>query len=330
MSIEVIKPGLLTTLVSTRREGARYLGVGPTGAMDEFALQVGNFLTGNPTALATLEMHFPAPEFFFQTSHLVSVTGIGFEVKADDRTIPLWKPFLVRKGATLKFGKTSGGNRAYFSLHGGWRAQEWLGSSTTNLNARMGGHAGRALQKGDLLETNKTVPWGNELKILPWEISTNELKKIYFPDDEVRCTESAETDLLSRESIEKLFSSSFTVLPQSNRMGYRLEGEKLFLAKPIELISSAVDFGTIQLLPDGNMVILTADHQTTGGYPRVASIIKPDLPKVAQRTAHDKIKFKLISQREAELQLEARAKLTEDIKSACLSQYKTYFKAWAT
>jgi len=326
MSIEVIKPGLLTTIVSTRRDGVRYLGIGPTGAMDEFALEVANFLVGNPVALATLEIHFPAPEILFHAAQLVSVAGVGFEVKVDDRTIPMWKPFVVSKGATLKFGKMPEGNRAYLSTRGGWKAQAWLGSPTTHIGAQIGGHAGRALQKGDVLETNESEPCENEIKILPWGISINELKKIYAPAGEIRCTESAETDMLSRESNENLFSSSFAISPQSNRMGYRLEGEKLFPAKPIELVSSAVDFGTIQLLPDGNLVILMADHQTTGGYPRVASVIKPDLPKVAQRNLHDKIRFKLISLPEAELELEARGRLMGELRNACLSQCKRYLK----
>ncbi len=326
MSIKIIKPGLLSTLVDDGRSGFRYLGVGPGGAMDHFAMAVSNHLVGNGERSATLEMNFPAGEFLFQVSHVVCVAAMGLRVYLNDEVISYWKPYLVKKGSIMKFEKTETGSRAYLSVHGGWKGQQWLGSFSTSLGAQAGGYEGRTLQKDDILEANKKEDEVNHTQSLPWGISKNELDKIYLSSDQIRITASVETDLLSPEAKEKFLSSAFRITPQSNRMGYRLDGEKLLLHQPVEMVSSAVDFGTIQLLPDGNLIILMADHQTTGGYPRIASVIKSDLPTLAQMNPNDKIKFRLISFEEAESEWLAREKLLAELKQVCLEQYKNYFK----
>jgi antagonist of KipI len=271
-------------------------------------------------------MNFPAPELLFRKDEFVSITGQGCQAYVNDNIFSPWKPLLVKEGAILRFEKTETGSRAYLAVHGGWKAQEWLGSFTTHLGVKAGGLLGRTLQKGDTLEVNGLFQQVNETKTLPWGISKNELDKIYLPLNEIRIAASVETDLLSEESKERLLTVEFKITNQSSRMGYRLEGEKLILNRSIELVSSPVDFGTIQLLPDGNLIILMADHQTIGGYPRIASVIKPDLPKLAQKSANDKIKFRLISLNEAESELQSREKLLEELKQACLTQYKNYFK----
>jgi antagonist of KipI len=326
MSIEVIKPGLLSTLVARGRTGFRYLGVGPGGAMDNFAMTSANYLLGNHGGAATLEMNFPAPELFFHEGHLICVAGKGLRAYINDQVISLWKPFLVQPGSAMKFERAGTGSRAYLSVRSGWKAQAWLGSFTTHLGVKAGGYKGCSLQKGDRLEVNESAYAMAGTKALPWEISKNEFEKIYFPEHEIRITASAETDLLSPESREQLLSPAFRITNQSNRMGYRLEGKNLFLRQPQEMVSSPVDFGTIQLLPDGNLIILMADHQTTGGYPRIASVIKSDLPKLSQLNPNDKINFKLISLLEAEREMQTRTKLMAELKRGCLTQYKNYFK----
>jgi len=325
MSIEVIKPGLLSTIVAGKRTGFRYLGIGPSGAMDDFAMAVSNYLVGNKEEVATVEMNFPAPEFFFREDHLIGVTGKGFRIYVNDEIYSLWKPLWIRKGSTLKFVKTESGSRAYLSVPHGWKAEEWLASFGTLLVVKAGGYKGRSLQKGDILEVNIAESRVMKNKALSFEISKNELDKIYFPENKIRIMTSAENDFLSLESRERLLSSFFRITNHSNRMGYRLEGEKLFLNQPLELVSSPVDFGTIQLLPDGNLIILMADHQTTGGYPRIASVINSDLPKLAQMSPNEEINFQLISFEDAERELRARSKLLTEIKQGCFTHYKNYF-----
>ncbi len=326
MSIEVIKPGLLITLVDVGLNGFRYLGIGPCGAMDHFAMSVSNYLVGNNNDAATLEMNFPAPELLFLKNNLICVTGSGLKIYLNDQVISSWKPHLVKKGSTIKFEKMESGCRAYLSVNSGWIAQDWLGSQTTDLGVRAGGFKGRMLQKGDILETNETQHHMEKNRSLPWGVSKNELDKIYSPPNQIRIIDSVEVKALSSESKERLFTTEFKITNQSNRMGYRLEGDKLFLNESLELVSSAVDYGTIQLLPDGNLIILMADHQTTGGYPRIASVVKSDLPKLSQLSPNEKINFKLITLEEAESELLAREKLLDELKQACLRQYKNYFK----
>lgn len=327
MSIKVIKPGLLATLVDGGRSGFRYLGIGPAGTMDHFAMAVSNYLVGNGERSATLEMNFPAPEFLFQDDQLVCVAGKGFRVYINGEIISLWKPYVVKKGSTVKFEKMATGSRAYLSVHGGWRGQDWLGSFSTSLGVRAGGYGGRALQKDDVLEANEKCHEASQPKSLPWGISKSELDKVYSPSDHIRIVASVETDKLAAGAREKLLSSPFRITHQSNRMGYRLEGAQLSLRQPMEMISSPVDFGTIQLLPDGNLIILMADHQTTGGYPRIASVIKSDLPMLAQMSPNENIRFRLVSLNEAEAEWQSREKLLAELKQVCLAHYKNYFKS---
>jgi len=323
MSIEIIKPGLLTTLVGSERTGFRNRGIGPGGAMDKFAMRVANFVVGNRDDMAVMEIHLPGPEILFQQSHLISITGNGFESLVNGIPIPLWRPVHVAQNEVMSFKIKSGG-RSYLAVKGGWKAENWLGSLGTHLGVQAGGYFGRALHKGDLLDPEQISIVNGDGKNFPWGISKNELDKVYFPSNEIRCLASNETNLLSVESREKFTSHNFTITPQSNRMGYRLEGLQLHLKEPVELVSSPVDAGTIQLLPDGNLIILMADHQTTGGYPRIGSVIKADLPKLAQLGPAEKITFEMISLVEAESLLIAIENQLEEIKTSCFTQINKY------
>lgn len=325
MSIKIIKPAVMTTLVGEGREGFRSLGIGPGGAMDYFAMKTANFLAGNDQE-AVLEFGYSSAEMLFQENSLISITGRGFEAFADDEAITSWKPLKINGGSILKLKKKSGGAWAYLAVHGGWRANEWLNYVTTNLHAKAGGFNGRILEKGDVLETNESKTWTGNSGALPWGISTNELDEVYSPASFIRCITSAESHLLSAGSKEKFGSVEFVMTSQSNRMGYRLSGEPLSLGERTELVSSPVDFGTIQLLPDGNLIALMADHQTTGGYPRIASVVKADLPKLAQTMPGEKINFKMISFHEAETLLFSREGKMNDLRRACHSRMANQFQ----
>ncbi len=174
---------------------------------------------------------------------------------------------------------------------------KWLASSSTNLTAETGGFNGRKLLKGDEIEFNKgqrTNDKGQNIKI------ARSLIPLYSNTPTVRITKGAESENLTALSEQEFLSNNYKITKDSNRMGFRLEGKPLYLLSQKELVSTAVNGGTIQLLPDGNMIILMADHQTTGGYPRIAHIVEQDLSLVAQLGAHDSLGFHLISHKEAE------------------------------
>lgn len=323
MSIEIRKAGLLTLLVAGERRGFRQLGIGPGGAMDSFAMRVANFLVGNDASAAVLEMHPPLPEIIFQKITMISLTGTDFEAIVNEEKLPLWKPVVIRENTRLQF-KSKPSGRAYLAASGGWKAETWLSSQSTHLGVQAGGYFGRALKKDDVLEGNNKEHLGHETKIFPWGISSVELDKVYSPKTVIRCVPGTEFDWLSDHGKKTFESAPFTITGKSNRMGFRLVGEPISMIHQIELVSSPVDFGTVQRLPDGNLIILMADHQTTGGYPRIASVIKADLPKLTQLGPSDNITFMMIGLAEAERLFLSREKILAEIKAGCREQLNKY------
>ena len=297
MSIFFQKEGILTTVQDLGRFGFRQLGINPSGVMDKTAARLINILLSNNENEAVLEMHFPAPEFLFEENALFALGGADFKAQLNDKQIEIWKIYFAEKNSKLKFTGKSLGNRAYFSIKGGFEVENWLGSASTNLTAKVGGFSGRKMQKNDRLFFNRPIEL-NERRSF-YKIS-NSIIPFYNRFPTIRIIAGAEFELLTGLSEQNFFSQDFVVSQNSNRMGFRLNGEPLYLLDEKELVSSAVDFGTIQLLPDGQMIILMADHQTSGGYPRIGHIIETDLPLVAQLGAGDKIAFQLISLEEAE------------------------------
>lgn len=325
MSIKILKPAVAITLVSDGREGFRSWGIAPGGAMDYFAMKTANFLVGNDQE-AVLEIGYSSAEILFNADCLISVTGKGFDAFVNDEAVASWKPFKIKRDSILKLKKSPRGAWAYLATQGGWRAQKWLNSFTTNTYAKAGGFDGRMLRKEDILEMNERRTSAGNAGLLPWGISTKELDEVYSPPNVVKCIPSAEIDLMSDSSKQKFGSTEFTITSQSNRMGYRLTSEPLSLHEKTELVSSPVDFGTVQLLPDGNLIVLMADHQTTGGYPRIASVIKKDLSKLSQAMPGEKLKFKMISFQEAEAALISKEQQLDELRRSCHTRIQSYFQ----
>lgn len=318
---------MLTTLQDSGRHGFRSMGIGTGGAMDIFAMAVSNFLVGNYEAAAVLEINFPGPEILFQQNAIISLAGADLSASIDNDPLPLWRPFFVKKDSLLKFKKPLHGARTYLAVQGGWQSDKWLGSYSTHLQVAAGGHLGRALQKDDVIffkEENFSLTGD---KILNWHISHRETEKIYQPANSIRCIKSIEWDLLDETSKQNFVKNDFEITSQSDRIGYRLSGRSLSSDQPTDLISSAVDAGTIQLLPDGNLIVLMADHQTTGGYPRIASVIKADLPKLSQVRPGQKINFKTVTVTEAEDALISMEQALTEIKAGCRLNFEKYFQS---
>jgi antagonist of KipI len=222
----------------------------------------------------------------------------------------------------LQFKQPVKGAKGYLAVHGGWHAEKWLNSYSTHLKVAAGGHSGRALQKNDCIEFARTGLLLEKNKIFPWHISEIELEKIYEPSNHIRCIKGIEWDLLEESSKAAFEKNDFVISDQSDRMGYRINGKPLLLKQPIELISSATDTGIIQLLPGGSCIVLMADHQTTGGYPRIASVIKADIPKLAQAGAGSTVHFSIVSLQQAEAALLEMKKTLRQIKTAAHLNFK--------
>ncbi|MEO7310280.1 MAG: biotin-dependent carboxyltransferase family protein [Chitinophagaceae bacterium] len=296
--LQVIKPGLLDTIQDAGRKGFAAQGINVNGPMDAYAMQTANALVGNDLAEAVIEMHFPAASIQFDQPALVAFSGADFDAAIDDADVPPNKPVLVPPGAVLHFRKKIQGARIYLAVHGGFALTPWLNSVATNLVATAGGATGKKLAKGDTIALKKNIRYaGDQLKIFPWRADTI---SAYMDAHYFYFIKGPEWGWLSQESQHLLLQEPFTIAPQSDRMAIRLQGEKMVASNTQELVSAAVTMGTIQLLPSGGLLVLMADHQTTGGYPRVGTIISAHLPKLAQAEAGDYVHLLHVEQRMAE------------------------------
>ena len=322
MAFSIIKPGLLDTIQDLGRYGFGNMGVNPGGAMDGYAAQVANLLVGNDKHEAVIEIHFPGPQILFEQNTLIAITGADFSPTINDEQIPRWQPVVVRKNTVLHFPSLVQGGRCYLSVHGGYCLEKWLNSYSTNLKAAAGGRHGLALKKGDELPFNEnTIYFAGLLKdesnfeILPWRVNT---EKIYEFPHEIGFIPGNEWTCLPAASRQAFLENNFMIHPSSDRMGYQLKGAPLVPERMLEVISSAVSFGTVQLLPNGQLIVLMADHQTTGGYPRIAHVVTAHLPKLAQLRPSDTIQFKLMDLAMAERMLICRQKELHILQRNCL------------
>lgn len=295
MTLRFEKPGLLTTVQDLGRVGYARIGINRNGVMDVAAARLINTLLGNDENAAVVEMHFPAARIIFEKDGVFAIGGAELGAKLNDRTIKNWKIFAARAGDVLYFDNKILGSRAYLAVRGGFKTSEWLGSSSTNLIAGLGGNNGRKIEARDSLAYDET-----KLERTPDPLVSFSLIPFYSRFPTVRVITGAEYDLLSDEAKGLLVDHDFVITSRSDRMGFRLAGEGIYLDGSYDFISSAVTFGTIQLLPDGQLIVLMADQQTAGGYPRVAHVITRDLPLIAQLGPNDKVAFHLVSLAEAE------------------------------
>ena len=318
MSLRITKNGLLDTIQDAGRYGYQYLGINPGGAMDKLAMRVANALVGNETNEAVVEMHFPAAEIIFEQTILIALCGADFSASIQGEMLPMFQPIMIQKGSLLSFKKKRTGARVYLSVQGGFVCNQWLNSTSTNLKVKAGGYRGRALLKNDqiLFKQEPLYSFQNSshnFEILPWKA------KITAPKSEnrFRFLPGAEYDQLQWNSMLLIETGNFSISRKNDRMGYRLVGEKLLMNSTQEMISSAVTMGTIQLLPDGQLIILMADHQTTGGYPRIGHIISADISSLAQVQTGEMLSFEKVAIGQAENLLLEQEMILLQIKNAC-------------
>lgn len=294
MSLKIIKAGILDTVQDLGRPGFRALGVNPGGAADRDAVRILNTLLGNDENAAVIEMHFPAATIGFEADAVISVGGAHFRPELEGFAVPKWTSVLAKKGETLRFTGRKHGARAYLAVRAGIEAGKWLGSSSTNLFVKAGGAGGRKLEKGDSLAFGGPAAEG------PLGLAAGRtLTDRFLLEPKLRVTEGPEYHLLTAVGANAFETGEFEIRADSNRMGIRLEGPPLHAVDEIDLVSSVVAQGTVQLLPEGSAVILGADSQTTGGYPRIARVISADLSIAAQVSPGDRVRFRVVSLEEA-------------------------------
>jgi len=297
MSVLIKKAGILDTIQDRGRFGYRHLGVNPNGPMDLTAARLLNTLLENDENAAVIELHFPAGEFVFEQAAAFAVGGADFGAKLCDQVISNWTIQIAAKGDALKFRKKTCGNRAYLAIAGGFEVTNWLGSASTNVVAKAGGHNGRRLEIGDRVGFASTTSAAAFISVRTLGPS---LVLKYSRSPRIKITTGPEFDRLTGLSQEALFSEQFTITKNSDRMGFRLAGPELHKLTSDEMLSSGTTLGTMQLLPDGQIIVLMADHQTTGGYPRIGILASVDIPLMAQLGPGDEVTFDLVEHAEAE------------------------------
>ena len=319
MNLRIIKAGVLDTIQDLGRYGAQHQGINPGGAMDKFAAQVANCLVGNDPQTAVIELHFPPSAFFFEQPALIAISGADFSANINGEEVECLQPVIISRYSILQFHGIRKGARAYLAIHGGLDIKPWLNSCSTNLKAGAGGHKGRALQKDDeigLLSNNyfTDVLGKLEFLVLPWKTDNIWLNK---KPEEIFVIKGPEFDRLDKISSERFFYQSFSLSSHSDRMGYQLKGEPLRMTEEEEMLSAAVGFGTVQLLPDGQVTVLMADHQTTGGYPRLAHVITAHHSCLAQLQPGDAIHFRDTDQATAEQLMVLQQQHLLQLQNAC-------------
>lgn len=294
MGVRVLAPGAMTTVQDLGRTGWRHLGVGLAGALDPHSHTIANLLVGNPADAATLEITLAGPTLAFATGAVVAVCGADVDVRADGIAVPGWRPIGLPGGTSLSIGACRKGARAYLAIAGGVRVATVLGSASTDLRGGFGGMRGRALARGDVLDIAKADIAIPELDIAAWSIDPSpELQWDVPPLARVLAPDRAGT------APHALFASAWRVANASNRQGLRLEGSAVQHEPASAPISEPVLPGTIQLPPDGHPIVLMADAQTHGGYPRIGHVIRADWPRLAQLRPGERVRFRPCTDEEA-------------------------------
>ncbi|MFE8699531.1 biotin-dependent carboxyltransferase family protein [Cytobacillus sp. FJAT-54145] len=293
MGIKVIKPGLYTTIQDSGRFGYQQFGIVTTGVMDFHSYRLANWLVGNNSNEAVIEMTMIGPILCFEKDAVISVCGADMNPRINNQSVPIGRPLWVRKGQTLSFGRLSSGCRGYLAVHGGIKVPDVLGSKSTYDKGGIGGLRGTPLKVNDQVPIAESR-LNNPIK---WNLSSH-----WFTYDHsvIRFLEGKQFDWFTDDSKRTFMEETFTIQSNSDRMGFRLNGKPLFLKEKKELITEGVTFGSVQVPSNGQPIILMADKQTTGGYPKIAQIASIDLPLLAQKKPGESILFKLVSLEEAQ------------------------------
>ena len=295
----MIKPGWCTTVQDLGRHGCQQYGVSVSGAMDRLALVIANRLVNNHDSAAGLEITIVGPEFLFEHDAVVAITGADLSPAVNSHSVPLWSTVAIPAGGRLTFGRRQSGTRSYLAVAGGFDVPLLWGSRSTHLSTGTGGHDGRPLVADDGLQVFPGAS-GIERPLLGSAL-VHSRRPIYADSPTLRVLGGPQH--VSAEALSVLTATAYRLTGQSDRMGYRLEGEPIPYVPGHARVSDGVTMGALQIPPDGQPILLMADRPTTGGYPKVATVISADLPQAAQLQPGDTVNFRTTTLPEAEAAL---------------------------
>ena len=285
MSIRILRPGLLMTVQDLGRHGHQHVGLCPGGAMDPMSLKLANALVKNELGAAALELTVLGPDLEFERDTLIALVGAEFETD-----FPINRPVLVQKGAHVSISRAARGARGYLAVAGGIAVEPVLGSRSTYLPGGFGGIEGRVLKRGDAIPLAENSEQLSQERFQALKHKRGNSVRWHVPTPTVPDREPIVLHALEGEHFgdfdanmqRAFFDTVWRVTPDSNRMGYRLAGPTLVRSKKDEILSAPTCLGTVQVPANGVPIALMADHQTTGGYPRIAEIASADVARLAQ------------------------------------------------
>ncbi len=294
--ITVLKKGLLTTVQDRGRYDFGKFGISPAGAMDPFAYRLGNVLVGNQADEASLECTLIGPSLRFEDDHVFAVTGAEFSPTLNGVPVEANRALRAKAGDILELQSARSGVRGYLSFSGGVEVPLVMGSRSTDIKGKFGGHFGRSLKDGDRL----LIGEHDEIPNLPFRFVSRSFGVDYESGAPLRVLPGPQADYFTESGLRAFFTGQYTVLAENDRMGYRLSGElpQFRDGKTSNIISDGVAMGAIQV--SEKLLVLTADRQTTGGYAKIGCVISVDLPRLAQKKAGDILRFERVGIEQAE------------------------------
>lgn len=294
---KVLDAGFCTTIQDSGRRGFQDVGVPASGPLDRIAFRLANTLAGNSVDAPALEILGTPPvlEVMSENMRLALVGGTpGLTIKGEaERSVPMGQSAVARRGEIVRLKALTNWPSAYLAIEGGFAGDVSMGSAATYRRATFGGLQGRPLLAGDVLKGRIAEASSREEKALARA----------FPaalDRPVRVVMGPQDDAFTEEAKERFLSTPFTVSPQADRMGIRLEGELLRHAGSYDLVSDGIVPGSVQVPGSCQPIVMMVDHQTTGGYPKIATVISADIPVLGRRRPGSVVRFQAVSRTEAE------------------------------
>lgn len=288
-SVEILSPGIMSTIQDMGRFGFQGSGFSVSGCMDVRAFHDANVLVNNPLTAAVIEMQLIGICLKFNCRDFFALTGADMGAKLNNKPVSTYKTYEVKAGDILEMGMAREGRFGYLAVSGGFEVPTVMGSRSTNLKCKIGGFEGRALAEGDIIPVREFSGFFPNLYLKdttgPNFSKTITLRVIKGPQDH----------FFTKNGIETFLTETYQVGDESDRMGYRLDGAQIESKGTVDILSDGIVFGSIQVPANGKPMILMADRQTTGGYAKIGTVISADLPKLSQGMPGCEVKFDLIT-----------------------------------
>lgn len=293
MTLEILAPGPLSTIQDLGRFGYMQSGFSPGGAMDTHAAKIANLLVGNAMGDGVIEMTLMGLSARFDCDTVIALTGADMAATLNGEPIPLYQSVAVHAEDELVMKAAVSGMRGYLAVAGGFDLPLVMGSMSTNLKCAIGGFEGRKLKAGDKLPLRRAADVS--------QFGTRRVEPVQYASAVcVRAVAGPQDDYFTDKGLETFFSKEYTVSAKSDRMGIRLDGDKVESIDGVDIVSDGIVTGSVQIPSDGHPIVMMADRQTTGGYAKIASVITPDLKLLAQLQPGNTVRFVRVSEREAE------------------------------